>query len=187
MQPPPTEEAIWEMAFHDPFVLPPRQWAFEDQGVRFGCDLYHVDKATLYELALLDVHSQYLETTGPEHLRKYHRGLQYNVEYSFRSQNPTPTYHTPSFLKPWLVRVIFFKPHDKNGRGMVDYILNNVSQVERLKLEAGNFQENGTVFAFGVFDPGFRLLCRLESSNFPQASSDRVVPDDQDHLLRTAD
>src|SRR5882757_7591996 len=123
MQPSLSDEAIWERAFRDPLVQPPTQWAFEDQGVKFGCDHYHVDKATLYELALLHIHSQYWETTGPEYLRKYHRGLQYNVEYCFRSEISTSTYHTPSFLKPWLVRVIFMKPHDKRGREMVDYIL----------------------------------------------------------------
>lgn len=154
MQPSLTEEAIWEMAFQNPPVLPPRRWAFQDQGVKFGRDLYHVDKATLYELALLDVHSQYWETTGPEYLRKYHWGLQYNVERSFQSENPISIHHTPSFLKPWLVRVIFMKLHDRNGRGMVDYILNNISKGERLKLETGNFQEDGTVFAFDVFDVG---------------------------------
>jgi hypothetical protein len=153
MQPSVTEEAIWETALHDAFVLPPRQWAFEDQAVKFGCDLYHVDKATLYELALLDVHSQYWETTSPEYLRKFHRGLQYNVECSFRSENPTSTCHTPSFLKPWLVRVIFMKPHNKKGRGMVDYILNNVSQGERLKLQTGNFRAEGTIFTFDSFGP----------------------------------
>src|ERR1700735_425477 len=127
MQPSQSDETIWEKAFCDPLVLPPRRWTFEDQGVKFGCDHYHVDKTTLYELALLDIHSLYWETTSPEYLRKYHRGLQYNVEDSFRAANPTSTYHTPSFLKPWLVRVIFMKPHDKKGREMVDYILNNVS------------------------------------------------------------
>jgi hypothetical protein len=158
MQPSPRDEAIWETAFHDSLVPPPRQWAFEDQAVKFGCDLYHVDKATLYELALLDIHSQYWETTKPEYLRKYHRGLQYNVEQSFRSENPTSTYHTPSFLKPWLVRVIFMKPHDKKGKRMVDYILNNVSKHERLKLETGNFQGDGTILAFNVFDLALALF-----------------------------
>src|SRR5271156_4101515 len=135
MQPSLSDQAIWEKAFHDPLVLPPRKWTFEDQGVKFGCDLYHVNKTTLYELALLDVHSQYWETTSPEYLRKYHRSLQYNVEHSFRSADSTSTYQTPSFLKPWLVRVIFMKPHDKKGREMVKDILNEVSNRERLKLE----------------------------------------------------
>jgi hypothetical protein len=182
-----TDEAIWEMALRDSLVLPPRQWAFEDQGVKFGCDLYHVDKATLYELALLDLHSRYWETTSPEYLRKYHRVLQYNVEHSFRTTDPTSTYHTPSFLKPWLLRVIFITPHNQKGRERIEYILNNVSKGQRLKLETGNFQEDCTIVAFHVFDLGLLLPCRLESSNFSQAPSDIVVPDDQDHLFRMAD
>jgi hypothetical protein len=143
-----SDEEIWKMACTDSFMLPPRQWTFEEQGVKFGCDLYYVDKATLYELALLHVHSQYWETTSPEHLRRYHRGLQYNVEESFRSASPTSTYHTPLFLKPWLVRVIFLKLHDKRGRAMVDCILDNVSKDERLKFETGNFQEDGIILSF---------------------------------------
>jgi hypothetical protein len=148
MPPSLTEEAIWEMASHNPLVQPPRQWAFENQGVKIGCDLYRVDKATLYELALLDIHSQYWETTSPEYLRKYHRALQHNVENSFRSENPTSTHHTPSFLKPWLVRVIFMLPHNTRGREMVDLIMNNVSKGERLTLEIGNFREDGNHFCF---------------------------------------
>ena len=105
-------------------------------------------------LALLDVHAQYWETKSPEYLQKYHQGLQYNVEQSFHSANPTSIYHTPSFLKPWLVRVIFMKPHDRKERRMVDYILNNVSKHERLKLETGNFQEEGAIVAFNIFDLG---------------------------------
>jgi hypothetical protein len=141
----PSDEKIWKMACNNPFMPPPQQWTFENQGVKFGCDIYHVDQATLYELALLEVHSQYWETTSPEHLRRYHRGLQYNVEYSFRSASATSLYHTPSFLRPWLLRVIFLKPHDIKGRRMVDYILDDVSKDERLKLETGNFQEDGVI------------------------------------------
>jgi len=148
----PGDEAIWEMACKVEFMPPPRQWqwAFEDRGVKFGHDLYHVDMATLYELALLDIHSQYWETTRPEHLRRYHRGLQYNVERSFRSAgtNATSTYHTPPFLNSWLVRVIFMKLHDKNGRESVASILKDISEDQRLKFERGNFHEDGIVFSF---------------------------------------
>src|SRR6202034_4294946 len=124
----PSDEEIWEMAFENNFIPPPRHWTFDDQRVKFGCDLYHVDKATLYELALLDLHSQYWETTSPEHLRRYHRGLQYHVEYNFRSAVDTSTYRTPPFLKDWLVRVIFKKEHDRNGRKMVESILKDISK-----------------------------------------------------------
>ena len=37
---------------------------------------------------------------------------------------------------------------------MVDYILNNVSKHERLKLETGNFQEEGAIVTFNIFDLG---------------------------------
>ena len=142
------DQAIWELACNEPFMPPPRQWTFEDGAVKFGCDHYHVDRATLCELALLDIHSQYWETTSPEYLRKYHRGLQYNVEHIFQTESPTSTYHTPPFLRPWLLRVIFMKPHNSKGREMVDYILNNVSQDEKLKLQTGNFLENGMMLTF---------------------------------------
>jgi hypothetical protein len=154
MQPPQTslsDEAIWERAHNDTFMPPPQPWTFRDGGVKFGCEIYRVDKATLYELALLDVHSQYWETTSPEYLRRYHRGLQYNVEHSFRSINAISTYRTPPFLNSWLVRVIFMKLHDRRGREMVDYILNNVSQDERLKLETGDFQEEGIIIFLPTF------------------------------------
>ena len=49
MQPSLRNKVIWEKAFHNSLVPPPRWWAFEDQRVKFGRDLYHVDKATLYE------------------------------------------------------------------------------------------------------------------------------------------
>jgi hypothetical protein len=165
----PRDEKIWEMACNDVFMPPPRdwQWSFEDQAVKFGCDLYHVDKVTLYELALLDVHSQYWETTSPDHFRRYHRGLQYNVEYSFRSAGATSTYHTPPFLKDWLLRIIFMKLHDGNGRRIVEYILKKVSKDERLRLEMGNFQEDGIFHSFQYdSDPCLVLLARLESSHF---------------------
>jgi hypothetical protein len=145
----PKDESIWEMSCDDIFMPPPRQWTFQDKAVKFGSDLYPVDGVTLYELALLDVHSQYWETTCPVHVRRYHRGLQYNVEYSFRSAGPATTYCTPTFLKGWLVRVIFMKLHDRNGRRMVEDILKNVSMDQRLKLETGNFQENG-IFLFSI-------------------------------------
>jgi hypothetical protein len=168
LQTPLTDEALWEMAHNDTFMPPPRLWTFVDGGVKFGCDHYHVDKATLYELALLDVHSQYWETTNPEYLRRYHRGLQYNVECSFRSINATSPYHTPAFLTPWLVRVIFMKLHDRRGREMVDYILNNVSKDKRLKLETVDFQEDGIIISL----PPFRhvlifipFITRLEGSH----------------------
>jgi hypothetical protein len=146
-QNPPRDEVIWEMACSNVFMPPPRRWHFEDQGVKFGRDLYRVDKVTLYELAFLDIHSQYWETASPEYLRKYHRGLQYHVEYSFRSAGATSTYHTPTFLKGWLVRAILIKPHNRNGREKVENILKDISKEERLKLEAGNFQEDG-IFSF---------------------------------------
>jgi hypothetical protein len=147
----PKDETIWEMACSDVFMPLPRRWTFDDQRVKFGCDIYYVDKATLYELALLDVHSQYWETTSPEHLRRYHRGLQYNVEQSFQSAGATSPYHTPPFLKGWLVRVIFIKLHDKNGRGMVECILKDVSKDQRSKLETGSFQEDGIILSFQLF------------------------------------
>ena len=143
-----SDAEIWEMARNNGFMPPPQPWTFVDGGVKFGCDLYHVDKATLYELALLEVHSQYWETTSPEYLRRYHRGLQYHVELCFQTINSTSTYRTPPFLKPWLVRVIFMKLHNRSGREMVGSILNNLSKDERSKLEAGNFLEDGTIILF---------------------------------------
>ena len=54
----PRDETIWDMACDDDiFMPPPRQWTFEDKAVKFGFYLYPVNKETLYELALLDVHS----------------------------------------------------------------------------------------------------------------------------------
>jgi hypothetical protein len=144
----PSDETIWKMACDDIFMPPPRQWTFQDKAVKFGFDLYQVDEATLYELALLDVHSQYWETTSPVHVRRYHRGLQYNVEYSFRSAGVTSTYHTPTFLKGWLVRVIFMKLHDRKGRRTLEHILNNVSIDQKFKLETGNFQKDGIFLIF---------------------------------------
>lgn len=141
------DETVWEMACNDIFMPPPRQWTFQDKAVKFGFDLYQVDETTLYELALLDIHSQYWETMSPLHVRRYHRGLQYNVEYSFKSAGAESTHHTPTFLKGWLVRVIFGKLHDRNGRRVVEDILNQVSVDERLKLETGNFQEDG-IFSY---------------------------------------
>lgn len=148
------DEEIWKMACNDVFMPSPRRWHFEDQGVMFGSELFRVDRATLYELAFLDIHSQYWETSSPEYLRRYHRALQYHVEFSFRSAVATSTYHTPPFLKGWLVRVIFMKEHNRNGREMVEYILKDISNDQRiskdqkLKLEAGNFQEDGIFFFF---------------------------------------
>jgi len=75
MQPPQTslsDEEIWDMACNDSFMPPPQSWTFVDGGVKFGCDLYQVDKVTQYELALLDVHSQYWESIAPEYLQRYH-------------------------------------------------------------------------------------------------------------------
>jgi hypothetical protein len=138
-----SDEAIWETASKDLFIPPPRQWTFEEQGVRFGFNHYHVEKTTLYELALLDIHSQYWETTSPEHVRRYHRGLQYKVEHCFRSAGSASPYQTPTFLKGWLVRVIFMKLHDRNGRRMVEKILNDIPKDQRLTFETGNFREDG--------------------------------------------
>jgi hypothetical protein len=144
----PREETIWDKACDDIFMPPPRQWSFEDKAVKFGFDLYRVNQETLYELALLDVHSQYWETTSPVHVRRYHRGLQYNVECCFQSADATLTHCTPIFLQGWLVRVIFRKLHDRDGRRGMEDILNKMSIDQRLIFERGNFREDGIFLIF---------------------------------------
>jgi hypothetical protein len=142
-----TDEAIWNVACQASFVSPPRQWSFGNNIISFGKELYHIDEATVYELALLDIHAQYWEATSPEYLRRYHRVLQYNVEHCFQSNNTLVQLHyTPSFLFSWLSRTIFRKLHDQKGREKMSYILKDVSEVLRSKLENGNFQANGMSF-----------------------------------------
>lgn len=140
-----TDEAVWERAHQASFVSPPRQWSFEANTIYFGNDLYHIDEATVYELALLDIHAQYWEATSPEYLRRYHRGLQYIMERCFQSENALQIHHTPSFLNPWLSRTIFMKLHNQKGREMMSYILNDISEVRRSKLETGDFQADGII------------------------------------------
>lgn len=141
----PTDEAIWGRALQTSFVPPPRQWIFGANTISFGNDLYHIDEAAVYELALLDIHAQFWEAIMPEHLRRYHRGLQYNVECCFQSNNTLQIHHTPPFLNSWLSRTVFMKLHDQNGREKMSHILKNVSEVQRSKLETGDFQADGRV------------------------------------------
>jgi len=142
----PTDEAIWKEACQASFVSPPRQWSFGTNMIYFGKDFYLIDEATLYELALLDIHAQYWEATRPQYLRRYYRILQYNVEHCFRSNNTLQSQHTPSFLSQWLSRTIFRKQHDEKGRKMMSCILKDVSEVQRNKLENGDFLADGMSF-----------------------------------------
>jgi hypothetical protein len=142
----PTDEAIWKVACQTSFVSPPRQWSFGTDLVYFGKDCYHIGEATVYELALLDIHAQYWEATGPQYLRRYYRVLQYNVEHHFHSNNTMQLQQTPSFLFPWLSRTIFRKQHNEEGRKMMTVILKDVSELQRTKLENGSFQADGMPF-----------------------------------------
>ncbi|KAF8801052.1 hypothetical protein BYT27DRAFT_7262374 [Phlegmacium glaucopus] len=69
------DEAIWETAQQASFLSPPREWTFGANVVIFGANLYHVDEASLYELALLYIHAQYWESNIKEVLRRYYRDL----------------------------------------------------------------------------------------------------------------
>jgi hypothetical protein len=141
----PTERAIWDAAQQSSFVNPPRQWSFGANTISFGSDLYRVETASCYELAMLDVHAQYWEATSPEYLRRYHRGLQYNVEQYFRDNKTVEMHHTPSFLKPWLARIIFMKLHSQRGRDGMTNILKDMSDTERSTFQTGDFHVAGTI------------------------------------------
>lgn len=146
-----TDEGVWKIALQSSFVYPPQQWNFgqTQNTVWFGNKLYTVKEATLYELALLDIHAQYWEVTGPGPLRRYHRGLQYEVEDCFQS-NDTELPPTPSFLRLWLVRTIFQKSHDQEGRDKMVNIMNDphISAEVRDKFENGNFNADGILSTF---------------------------------------
>jgi hypothetical protein len=140
-----SDETIWHKALDNSFVLPPRQWIFNDNDLSFGNDLYHVDDATLYELALLDIHSQHWEVKSPEDLRRYHRSLQYEVEVYFQSHKAKEVYRTPPFLHSWLIRVMLRRNHDKEGKEQMSKTLNNMSENERNRLELGNLRSDGII------------------------------------------
>jgi len=142
----PTDEAIWKEACQASFVSPPRQWSFGTKIIYFGKDSYRIDEVTVYELALLDIHAQYWEATSPQYLRRYHRVLQYKVEHCFRSNNTLQSQHTPSFLFPWLSRTIFRKQHNEEGSVMMSRILKDVPELQRTKLENGDFRADGMSF-----------------------------------------
>jgi hypothetical protein len=144
-----TDEGVWKIALQSSFVYPPRQWSFGHNTVYFGNNLYTVKEATLYELALLDIHAQYWEATNPGPLRRYHRGLQYEVEDCFQS-NQDEEISTPSILRLWLIRTIFQKSHDQGGRNKMEKILNDpdISADFKEKFETGNFNANGIVSTF---------------------------------------
>ena len=106
MEFPQHDEAILKTACNvDGFMPPPHTWTFADQEVKFGGDCYMVEKSMLYELALLDIHALYWETACSDYLLRYHRGLQYHVELSFKSATATKIHQSPTFLHPWLARV----------------------------------------------------------------------------------
>ncbi|KAF8808584.1 cysteine proteinase [Phlegmacium glaucopus] len=133
------DDTIWETAQQASFLLPPREWTFGANVAMFGANLYHVDEASLYELALLDIHAQYWESNIKEVLPRYYRGLQFNVERCFQSSNSLTIRHMPSFLNPWLSRTIFRKIHNKKGRYMMLDILKDISEAHKSKLETGDF------------------------------------------------
>jgi hypothetical protein len=143
-----TEKAIWEAAHQSLLVNPPRLWTFGANTISFGSDLYHIDEASLYELAMLDIHAQYWEATSPQYLRKYHRGLQYNVEQYFCDNKTVEMQHTPSFLKPWLARIIFMKLHNEKGRDEMSDILKDMSDTQRSTFQTGDFQVTGIISSF---------------------------------------
>jgi hypothetical protein len=153
-----TDQALWNIALQDSFVRPPKHWRFDDGAVWFGDKAWGVSKATLYELALLDIHAQYWEVANPVHLRRYHRSLQCEVECCFQSSNTLEMRQTPPFLKSWLTRVMFQKNHDKKGRDAMSEILNEIPEKERYSLETGNLKADGTVSTAG---PPLVLLLRI--------------------------
>jgi len=139
----PTDDSIWEMAHKTCFIPPPKRWIFGATTISFGSAQFNFDKAAVYELALLDIHAQYWEVTGPEYIRRYHRGLQYHAELHFQNNNSLRVQHTPAFLHPWLVRTIFRMRHNENGRVKMRLILNDMSEAERSKLETPDLQADG--------------------------------------------
>jgi hypothetical protein len=137
------DEGIWKKTLEPCFLSPPSQWIFQDNAISFGNNLYDVNEVTLYELALLDIHVQYWESTSPEHLQRYHRSLQNEVEGCFKSNKSTTVHSTPLFLRSWLARFIFKKKHNPEGREKMLQVLNDISAVERYKLETGGLQSDG--------------------------------------------
>lgn len=141
----PAERAIWEAAHQSLFVNPPRQWTFGANTISFGSDLYCVEEASRYELAILDVHAQYWEATNPEYLRRYYRGLQCSVEEYFGDNKAVEVHRTPSFLKPWMARTIFMKLHSQKGRDEMSDILKDMSDTQRSMFQTGDFQVAGII------------------------------------------
>jgi hypothetical protein len=140
-----TDESIWKAALERSFLLPPRQWIFQDNAISFGKNLYNVDNATSYALALLDIHTQYWEVASSENLRRYHRSLQYEVEVCFHFNKAMKVHKTPPFLSSWLARSIFKVKHNSEGRRKMLQILNDIPAVIRNKLETGDLQSDGII------------------------------------------
>jgi len=140
-----TDEAIWKETLKQHFLPPPTQWTFHDNVISFRNNHYKVDDTTMYELALLDIHAQYWEVTGSDHLRRYHRSLQYKVEEHFQSNKAMEVRKTPPLLRSWLVRIIFKKPHDAEGREITLKIVEDIPAAERSKLKLGDLQPEGII------------------------------------------
>jgi hypothetical protein len=140
-----SDEDIWNKALQRRFLSPPSQWIFHDDKISFGNNPYNVTGATFYELALLDIHSQYWEVTGPGHLRRYHRSLQYMVEEYFQSHKAKEVHRTPLFVRPWLNRIMFKTPHHPDGRKSILKILDEIPAEQRSKLDTGNLQSEGMI------------------------------------------
>ena len=134
------DEKRWQTALNNSFVQPPSQWTFNDNDLLFGNKLYRVDDVTSYELALLDIHAQYWEVNEPEHLRKYHRILQYDVEVYFESNEAEEVHQTPPFLRWWLIRVMLNKCHTTEGREQMLKTFNDMPEKTRIKLEQGKLE-----------------------------------------------
>jgi hypothetical protein len=177
-----TDESIWKEALEKRFLPPPSQWIFLDNAISFHNNLYKVNKATIYELALLDIHAQYWEVTTLGHLRRYHRSLQYKVEVHFQSNKAMEVHKSPEFLRSWLIRIILKKPHDLEGRKMTLKILEDVSAEQRSKLEMGTLQSEGIISTFmPIKDISFKVP-RLEGSDFSQVPPGRISALDQAHM-----
>lgn len=139
------DSRMWAEAsgkFVPSFSPPPHQWSFSFKGISFGSSAPQpVDGCTLYELALLDIHSAYWESQdGGCTVKKYHRALQLAVERCFQSDGCLVR-GTPSVLKPWLCRVMALRKHDAEGRGDMVKIIDQAGPGSAL--EHGRFSLDG--------------------------------------------
>jgi hypothetical protein len=136
---------IWNDACDYSFyVKSPRPWRFASKEVKFGSNAYTLSTSALYALALLDLYAQYWECTGPIYLRRYHRGLQWQAERALEAESPSrPIQNSPTFLRPWLMRMVFLKTHDAKGRSDMQRSLKEIGEEDILKLKSAAYEEQG--------------------------------------------